>query len=238
MSVRRKQAPSPSEGEQAVEPLLEPERPAEPEPPAGLVEAAEVDDEAAEEVAPSVDGQPKKKRTRRGSRGGRGRKKPDSVADAGETPADGDGRPAPRIHVPSSELGEADGPAKTTPRKKATKAAKPEQAVLEAPEEDGGVVVVDAEAGEPGPPAEIEARPDGQPKRKRSRRGSRGGRRRKPAGAAADQVESHVEGEAHVEGEGQVEGGGEIERANGPSEIPEYVPMSEWIDDFESRSRA
>ena len=72
--------------------------------------ADEVEGVAGADVAedePSADGTPKKKRTRRGTRGGRGRKKP-SAADAAEgedaSPADDNGRPAPRIHVPPAEF--------------------------------------------------------------------------------------------------------------------------------------
>ena len=62
---------------------------------------------------------------------------------------------------------------------------------------------------------------DGQSKRKRTRRGSRGGRRRKkPAtnGASAGDEEAVV-------------------TAVEPAEPPEYVPMSEWIEDFDSGKR-
>ena len=65
---------------------------------------------------------------------------------------------------------------------------------------------------------------DGAPKRKRSRRGSRGGRKRKKPAAAGD-------GEAATEAEGDV---AEVAVHEG---APEYVPMSEWIDDFEARAR-
>ena len=222
------------ESEQAIEAVLAPGSPVEPEPATALVEAIEAEEETAGQDEPSANGQPKKKRTRRGSRGGRGRKKAVTGADVVEGAADGDGRAGPRIHVPSPELGEGAEPAKATPRKRAAKAGAPKQGGLEAPEEEGAVVA-DAEVTEPGTEGEAEApKSDGQPKRKRSRRGSRGGRRRKPAGAGEGQVE--VEGQ--VDGAVQVEAGGEVERTNGPSESPEYVPMSEWIDDFDSRSRS
>ena len=65
---------------------------------------------------------------------------------------------------------------------------------------------------------------DGQPKRKRSRRGSRGGKkRRKPAAEGTDEV-------------APADDAGAEPRAD-DVEPPEYVPMSEWIDDFDSRSR-
>jgi hypothetical protein len=63
-------------------------------------------------------------------------------------------------------------------------------------------------------------------KRKRSRRGSRGGRkRRKPSTDGS-------EGSAASSGEELAE------ETAVATEVPEYVPMSEWIDDFESRSRS
>jgi hypothetical protein len=65
---------------------------------------------------------------------------------------------------------------------------------------------------------------DGQPKRKRSRRGSRGGRKRKkPTGAAAETASQDAEN-AVVDPAAD----------NG---VPEYTPMSEWIDDFEASQR-
>ena len=86
--------------EEAAEPVPEVGEPAGVEEGAGRPDAGEV----------SADGPPKKKRTRRGSRGGRGRKKaaastdasPEAVEEVGEA----DGRPAPRIHVPPPELEE------------------------------------------------------------------------------------------------------------------------------------
>ena len=78
---------------------------AEPDEP--FAEAAEVVADDAEETT-TTDGQPKKKRTRRGTRGGRSRKKPAAgVAADGDEPAGEatNGRPqAPRIHVPSPDL--------------------------------------------------------------------------------------------------------------------------------------
>jgi ribonuclease G len=166
----------------------------EPEPTSGDVVVAE------------PDGQPKKKRTRRGTRGGRSRKKPAATpaasvdADAdGDAPADeGNGRPAPRIHVPPSDLAAA------------VVAAEP---------------ATDTGADEPEPAADGAVGADGLPKRKRARRGSRGGKkRRKPAAEGTNDVASPDE--VIVVGEAADE------------EAPEYVPMSEWIEDFDSRSRA
>jgi len=173
------------------------------EPAAEEVEEVEV---GTAESDASAEGTPKKKRTRRGTRGGRGRKKPAAATVAGDADADaaaGDpnGRPAPRIHVPPPDL------------------AAPAGAVEPAEEPEPGEAV--AESAD----AAAEGTVDGPPKRKRSRRGSRGGKkRRKPV---TEGSEDAAPTDAAVASEDAVEG-----------EAPEYIPMSEWIDDFETRSRA
>jgi ribonuclease G len=67
---------------------------------------------SAEEPAISADGAAPKKKTRRGSRGGRGRKKP-AGAEAAAANGAGDtetvAEPAAKIHVPDRDLGETDG---------------------------------------------------------------------------------------------------------------------------------
>jgi len=121
-------------------------------------EEAEPEEPEAEAVAEETEAgeeEPKpKKRTRRGSRGGRRRRKP-AIAGAaaeGETPEEAAG--APRIHVPGRDLGE------------------------EAPAEEDEPLAAEAEAAESDGAAP-------KPKKK-TRRGSRGGRRRrKPAGTPA-----------------------------------------------------
>jgi ribonuclease G len=94
---------------------------------------------------------PAKKRTRRGSRGGRGRKKPAAAAAAdsnGQPDAPPAELPAPTIHMPEADLGK----------------------------QNGSTSVEAADAGDVSP----------APKKK-TRRGSRGGRRRrKPTGAATE----------------------------------------------------
>ncbi len=177
------------------------EEPAE-EVDAGVPEVAEppvVD--AVAEGEPTPDGQPKKKRTRRGTRGGRGRKKTaaataSDAADAEVEDGAGEsdnGRPAPRIHVPPADL-------------EAEAAEETDEPTADGPE--------DAAAG----PEALGA--DGQPKKKRARRGSRGGkRRRKPAADASEEASAPAEP-------------GTSEPADG--DAPEYVPMSEWIEDFDS----
>jgi ribonuclease G len=115
----------------------------EPEPEAVAEEAPEepeAEAEAEAEAEPEVE-KPKKK-TRRGSRGGRRRKKKPA---AGAAEVNGE---APKIHLPDPELGRAEE-------------SEPE---AEAVSEDGG------EAPKP---------------KKKTRRGSRGGRRRRKSGAKA-----------------------------------------------------
>ena len=182
------------------------DEPDEPEDADTAIEEDEVE-LAPGEVVADADGQPKKKRTRRGTRGGRSRKKPAATAaasadDGVDVPADeSNGRPAPRIHVPPSDLAAT--------------------VVVPEPATDAGTEAAEPEAG---PAADGAVGADELPKRKRSRRGSRGGKkRRKPAAEGTDDVPPADEAGAEA-------------RAD-DVEPPEYVPMSEWIDDFDSRSR-
>ncbi len=227
-------------------------------------------DEEAEPGAVADGAVPAKKKTRRGSRGGkRRRKKPvvegDEVTgdeaspaaaeleqgapsddgrpgDAPSEPAGGDAaavrpprprRPrTPKIHVPGSEAEAGANGGRTS----AKAAAVVENAVAEPDVEplDG------ADGDEP---------TDGAAPKKRTRRGTRGGRgRRKPAGTVpnGDGAEAVPEPEAP---EGEEEPA--LERVSEPAavevaveppalevaaETPEgYVPMSEWLDDFDRR---
>jgi hypothetical protein len=70
---------------------------------------------------------------------------------------------------------------------------------------------------------------DGQPKKKRTRRGSRGGRRRKKAPAANGGETAGADSTPDAEAPG-------AEELDGQGEVPEYVPMSEWIEDFDARA--
>jgi ribonuclease G len=185
---------------QAEKPTRKPPAKRTPETPASVEEkpqpeAIEAPDEepvavGEEEVPATADAtaEPKpKKKTRRGSRGGRGRKKkPATEVTAAK---DGDGAvPAPKIHVPEPTLGEEPAePVETEPVSA-----------------NGDAQAEDGEAPKP---------------RKKTRRGSRGGRnrRKKPVAASAN--------------------GGEETRGNAEEPEPasdEYVPMSEWIDEVES----
>jgi ribonuclease G len=165
----------------------------EPEAAVGAEEEEAAAAEVVEAPEAETDGAPKK-RTRRGTRGGRGRKKPAAAAVSdGE---EGEAKRTPRIHVPPADL-DAPAPGAT----------------------DGAVEVVDEPSAD-----EAQEAADGQPKRKRTRRGTRGGRRRrKPASnGSAEQPEEGVVAEA----------------ATAVEEPPEYVPMSEWIEDFERGRQA
>ena len=143
-------------------------------------------EEAAEKPTP-------KKKTRRGSRGGRGRKKAAKPVEAaaledgdGAVPSDGTA-PEPRIHVPDPTLGQ-----------------EPELPASEPVSADGNSQSEDGEAPKP---------------RKKTRRGSRGGRNRRKKPVAAD-----------------ANGGRETTPAADPEPVSDaYVPMSEWIDEVDGR---
>jgi len=156
----------PAKKGQKPEPAMEAETEAEPEPEAEAVEA-EADETLEQEAETPV--KPKKK-TRRGSRGGRNRRRKTAAAAAasnGEVEQSGDGQggePAPRIHLPDPELGRED---------------ESENGQERDPEP------VRAESGSGQDGAE-------QPKpKKKTRRGSRGGRnRRKKAGTKSQSAPS------------------------------------------------
>jgi ribonuclease G len=186
-------------------------------------EAEEIEEVEAPEAedGDEADAAPAKKKTRRGSRGGRGRKKP-----AGTT----------TIHLPPDDLGAP----KAEPAAKPA-APKPEPAA-EAPEvEDVEEADETVEEG----PAENGAAPKAK---KKTRRGSRGGRNRKkkPATVPADGdgAEPELEPEPEASPEPEPEAAAELAEAPSPepAEEPEkpddsedwsYVPMSEWGDEFQ-----
>jgi hypothetical protein len=86
---------------------------------------------------------------------------------------------------------------------------------------------------------------DGQPKRKRSRRGSRGGRKRRKPSANGDQsghdtaeepgVVAIDEAGTSFESEPVTAAGAAPDMDTLEKDAPEYVPMSEWIGDFGQR---
>jgi len=216
---------------------------------AGEVELEEVDeeledepeDEPSEALEAEAGETPAKKKTRRGSRGGRNRKKPAAAA----AEPDGDGPvaesatdtviedapslspTAPRIHVPDFALGDV-GETKP-PRSRA--AAKPKPTAdegtgdaAEAAEQVAAAVAADDDT-------------EAAPAKKKTRRGSRGGRnRKKPAAAGAAVLESENGTEPTVE-EAVEEAAPAPAAASGNGADPatdEYVPMSEWLDDLDA----
>ena len=210
---RKKAAPDPS-----------PEKPARgrAKPPAAELDSeVEAAEDEAEEPPAEEDGAPQKKRTRRGSRGGRGRKKapaagtataPDESDEAETEPAarsvakprQAKAKRAPRIHVPAADTASA-----TAPPPAGVGAAEPD----------------DDMSGEPA--AEDVAAVDGQPARKRTRRGTRGGKRRRKPSANGAGTGDGTEPDARTDAEA-IAAEPDVEL-----EPPEYVPMSEWIEDFE-----
>ncbi len=226
---------------------------------AGGEELVEVDEETGEPLP--------KTRTRRGSRGGRRRRKKPAVEAVEETPEDEGAavsEPAPEAiaaEATAVEEGAAERPSRSRParRRSAPKIHVP----------DGSSNGRGAEAAvAPGASLDLEPEPelveaeegtdegaeaDGAAPKKRTRRGSRGGKRRKrkPAGevdgdgptggdghvptlGAEDEVEEMTVAAPEDE-EMTVAAAEPAERtARPPAEtVPgEYVPMSEWLDDF------
>jgi len=177
---------------------------------------AETDGEAEETPDAEAEEAPKpKKKTRRGSRGGKRRKKTTATAETAET-AEPEARDAAEevpdlargvtIHVPGEELGR-DGKAESAEETPAPVEPEPEPEAAEEP--------TTAEAAEEAP----------KPK-KRTRRGSRGGknRKKKPATAIQNGAEAVADTEPAPEAEPASENGDF-----------EYVPMSEWVDELESK---
>jgi predicted RNA-binding protein with TRAM domain len=181
------------------------------------VEDAEEPLAAEPEVAAPVDGAPvapAKKKTRRGSRGGKNRKKPAGAAAA--KPADAQEAepelPAPRlelaekkvtIHLPSDDLGRED---ETTAEVEAG-------ATVETPSENGAPSVA----------------------KKKTRRGSRGGknRRKRTAAAAASNGAEPTETVATEPVSVESEAVEEPSTNGAPEEDWGYVPMSEWVDELD-----
>jgi len=200
-----------------VEELEEPEE----------LEAGEAEPEAETDVEPeaaaeaSADGEaaaPKKK-TRRGSRGGRNRRK------------------KPTIHVPGADIGRDGDQAVEVPA--AVEPTVEAEPVFEAEEPDDDVEEAVADEA----PANGDAA--AAPAKKKTRRGSRGGKNRRKRVVREGELVA-VEGESP---NGDLPPAAELEPPAPAPEAPlraeeeptpserepaEYVPMSEWLDDFEN----
>ncbi len=246
-AVRKKAAAEP-EAEAAVAEELEE---AEEEEPEETEEEAVAEEAEAAEGEEPAEGAAPKKRTRRGSRGGRRRKK----KPAGEAVADGDEAAEGDESAEAADVEDAAEEPESAPV-----ADEPAAPRIHVPHEALG-----REEDEEAPDGEEVSENGLQPARKKTRRGSRGGRNRRkkqPVAAAslngaeqteapepvaeveqpepeADAPEAEApEPEPEAEAE-QAEPEAEPEAASEPAEGEEgYVPMSEWIDDFERAERA
>jgi ribonuclease G len=199
-------APGRKKAEEAVEaPTLDAE--GELEPIAEIAEDATGEAEAEAEVgagaeaeAEAEDAEAPKKKTRRGTRGGRRRKKPAAAEAAGdgEAPAAGESSDEPTAET-----------RKAAPRKRRPKIHVPEPTNGDSPGSPEPVAAAD--------PAEaVNGDPEATP-RKKTRRGTRGGRRRKKP--ATEGVEAPADDVGRPPEPVAADGG--------------YVPMSEWLDDFD-----
>jgi ribonuclease G len=229
--------------------------PVEADEPAVAEEEPEAEVEAEADEAAESDEAPKpRKKTRRGSRGGRNRKKKTTTAEGdatepdaeSETDSAADESPEPErgavtIHVPGDDFGR-DGKAETAKQDKPrTGSAEPESPETEAADEPT--------TGE----AAQAASPTGSAAKKKTRRGSRGGRNRKkkPATASQNGDEASAETVEPTEQPGRPEQPQQVEQPEQPKQLeqpeqpePEaepssadgdfdYVPMSEWGDELE-----
>ena len=211
---------------------------------------AEPEDEETDAETDAAEGDtPAKKRTRRGSRGGRRRKKKpvEAGADGADEPAAVDDEPegyepevdeeqapksasrprtrSPRIHVPTAELGTAET------------ASSAEAGATNGAEPDGAEATDAAEAT---PAAE-------GPAKRKTRRGTRGGRGRKrptPAAAGAENgadgiadspAQDHAEEVAAEVDERPADEPAQVAAGAGEQDEFGYVPMSEWLDDLERK---
>jgi ribonuclease G len=208
-----------------IEVDVELEEPGEDELEVEDVAVVEEADTALPDAAPpdaSVDGEgavvPAKKKTRRGSRGGKNRKKPAGTTaakvdvpevEAGEPEATVEPSEAPveqrvTIHLPSDELGREDEAVA--------------EVAAETPSENGAAAVA----------------------KKKTRRGSRGGKNRRKPGTGvagsngAQQVEpASAEPESVEADRGEVAAVEEPATNGAPDDDWGYVPMSEWVDELD-----
>jgi ribonuclease G len=174
--------------------------PAEAEEPVVGEPEAEAES-GAEETAETEEAPKPKKKTRRGSRGGRKRKKPaaaQTAEGAAEESAEPEHSRAVTIHVPGEDLGREG-------------AVEPGES--KAPEAEVADEPTTAEAAEEVP----------KPKKK-TRRGSRGGKNRKKKALAASQNGSESDESTEQP----------TEQPAGPNGDFEYVPMSEWADELDT----
>jgi ribonuclease G len=210
-SEAEKPTRAPTRKKQAVEAPVEPAvGEAEPEEVEEPTEELEGADAAATAEKPQ-------RKTRRGTRGGRRRTKKRVVASA-DAPA-GEEEAAPAVETGADAASEDVAPTAPRRRRRTPKIHVPEPKPAPEPEAEHDAVEQSSNGDSPEPVAEG---PEPEPERsdggegekppRKTRRGSRGGRRRKKPGAASEPAPAEA---AVVAGEGG------------------YVPMSEWLDDFD-----
>jgi ribonuclease G len=188
-----------------------------PEMPEPLAEAPAAPELAGEELAPEDGVEKPKKRTRRGTRGGRGRKKaaapqPDGAPEAAGVEAVASAGAGPETEPPSAETAPSEAeasPAGAQPPKKKTRRGtrggrgRKKPATASAGAAAAATAVDEQEDSEPAatieaPPGE-EAADGAAPARKRTRRGTRGGRgRKKPRAATSGATDGSPAGDAGV----------------------------------------
>jgi ribonuclease G len=208
----RKGATVAEDAEPAEEPEAEESEVEEPLVEEPAVEEPEVAEEPeAEETAEGEEAPKPKKKTRRGSRGGRKRKKTPATAETTQPEPSSEGAAEEEAPEPSRAV------TIHVPGDDLGRDGKAEPAV-ETPAE-----AEPAAAEEPASADEAEETPT--PKKK-TRRGSRGGKNRKKKTATTSENGAAAAPDAE-----------EAPEAEAPSENGdfEYVPMSEWADDLESR---
>jgi ribonuclease G len=163
-----------------------------------------------------------KKKTRRGSRGGRRRKKPAQAKAAETAETEEPGAGGDRAADPSV----AESPA-AEPSSEPVPAADKGAARIHVPDADLGRI------GDGGSATDDEA--PAKPK-KQTRRGSRGGRNRKRKTAAGATADGTGEAAGSPAGGADADASAEVAEpvAAAVGAGDEYVPMSEWGDDFEA----
>ncbi|HZR95327.1 MAG TPA: Rne/Rng family ribonuclease [Gaiellaceae bacterium] len=192
--------------------------------------AEELDEGEATEaaIADGAEAPPAKKKTRRGSRGGRKRKKPAAATANGDAPAADDALDDAPDGAPDGESHEsADreaGAEETAERARTVK--------IHVPTDDLGREDDEDEAGE----TAAEGANGAQPAAKKTRRGSRGGKNRRKRAERADGADGRPA--ATEAAEAPSRNGAD---ADPPADHPAgdagdeewgYVPMSEWGDEF------
>jgi ribonuclease G len=213
--------------EEHVEDTDEVARAATPEEEAPIEEAGEAVSEAQAEEADAAPEQASKPKTRRGSRGGRKRRKKPAGA-AAETQS-GVGA-EPEAIDQAAEAGSVE-----QPEKEATvRIHVPTEDLGRAARRDSEVPAVEEPPAQPeeGVEADAQAAAETTPKRK-TRRGSRGGRKRRKPAAAATNGTGGEAGPSEEEPPSEAPPVDEPLSGNGDTGDWEYVPMSEWLDEIE-----